>query len=349
VDLIADVAESKAVHGVWAGWGHASENPRLPERISEIANGKIAFLGPGPDAMRALGDKVGSTIIAQSVGVPTLPWSGAGMRCDYANGGIPEETYAKAVVATVEQAIEAAGAVGFPLMVKASEGGGGKGIRKASNVEELRIAFRHVQSEVVGSPVFLMALAQSTRHLEVQVLADNYGNAIALYGRDCSVQRRHQKIIEEGPPIAADPSVFRQMEDDAVRLAKTVGYVSVGTVEYLYHDGTYYFLEMNTRLQVEHPISEMITNVNLPAAMLAVAMGVPLHNIPDVAAFLSLPPPDPLNLRPATYPIDSNHRREALGHVIAARITAENPDANFQPTSGSITELKFRTTPNVWG
>jgi biotin carboxylase len=141
--------------------------------------------------------------------------------------------------------------ISFPVMLKASEGGGGKGIRKVSDSEQVAAALRQVQGEVPGSPVFVMKLAPICRHLEVQLVADEWGNAMALFGRDCSVQRRHQKIIEEGPVLAAPPHIWRQMERSAVRLAKEVGYVGVGTVEYLYtDDGQYYFLELNPRLQV---------------------------------------------------------------------------------------------------
>lgn len=158
-------------------------------------------------------------------------------------------------------------------MIKASEGGGGKGIRKVDNPEEFPALFRQVQTEVPGSPIFVMKLAHGARHLEVQLLADQYGNAISLFGRDCSIQRRHQKIIEEAPAIIAQPEVFEEMERSAVRLAKMVGYVSAGTVEYLYtNDGEYYFLELNPRLQVEHPCTEMVSEVNLPACQLQVCV-----------------------------------------------------------------------------
>lgn len=156
-------------------------------------------------------------------------------------------------------------------MIKASEGGGGKGIRKVDNPEEFPALFRQVQTEVPGSPIFVMQLAHGARHLEVQLLADQYGNAISLFGRDCSIQRRHQKIIEEAPAIIAQPEVFEEMERSAVRLAKMVGYVSAGTVEYLYTtNGQYFFLELNPRLQVEHPCTEMVSEVNLPACQLQV-------------------------------------------------------------------------------
>lgn len=213
-------------------------------------------------------------------------------------------------------------------------------------------AYRQVCGEVPGSPIFIMKLSSNSRHLEVQLLADEYGNAMALNGRDCSVQRRHQKIIEEGPPIAASPEVWTQMEKAAVALAKAVGYTNAGTVEYLYSesDAKFYFLELNPRLQVEHPVTEMITRANLPAAQLQVAMGIPLHNIPDIRELYSRnrfedQPSDPANV----IDFDTEMRIPPNGHCIAVRITAENAEAGFKPTSGGIQELNFRSTPNVWG
>lgn len=197
-----------------------------------------------------------------------------------------------------------------------------------------------------------MKLSSNSRHLEVQLLADEYGNAMALNGRDCSVQRRHQKIIEEGPPIAASPEVWTEMEKAAVALAKAVGYTNAGTVEYLYseNDAKFYFLELNPRLQVEHPVTEMITRANLPAAQLQVAMGIPLHNIPEIRELYSRhrfedDPSDPANV----IDFDTAVRNKPNGHCIAVRITAENAEAGFKPTSGGIQELNFRSTPSVWG
>lgn len=191
-----------------------------------------------------------------------------------------------------------------------------------------------------------MRLAKQSRHLEVQILADQYGNAISLFGRDCSVQRRHQKIIEEAPAAIATPAVFEHMEQCAVKLAKMVGYVSAGTVEYLYsQDGSFYFLELNPRLQVEHPCTEMVADVNLPAAQLQIAMGIPLFRIKDIRMMYGVSPW-------GDAPIDfenSAHVPCPRGHVIAARITSENPDEGFKPSSGTVQELNFRSNKNVWG
>lgn len=193
---------------------------------------------------------------------------------------ISRALYRQGCIVTLEQGLSMAQKIGYPVMIKASEGGGGKGIRKVESKEEFTKQYPQVKTEVPGSPIFIMKLAKNARHLEVQLLADEEGTAISIFGRDCSIQRRHQKIIEEAPVVIASPEVFREMEKAAIRLAELVGYRSAGTVEYLYDDtGNWYFLELNPRLQVEHPCTEMISNINLPAAQLMVAMGIPLHKM----------------------------------------------------------------------
>ncbi|GBC48526.2 uncharacterized protein OCT59_029816 [Rhizophagus irregularis] len=357
VSLIVDIAERTGAHAVWAGWGHASENPRLPESLAQSKN-KIVFIGPPGSAMRSLGDKISSTIVAQSANVPTMDWSGSGVvQTEIDDQGhviVPESAYEQACVKDADDGLDKAKKIGFPVMIKASEGGGGKGIRKVENSENFKQAFVQVQGEVPGSPIFIMKLAGNARHLEVQVLADQYGNAISLFGRDCSVQRRHQKIIEEAPVTIAKRETFEAMEKAAVRLAKLVGYVSAGTIEYLYsHERDFFcFLELNPRLQVEHPTTEMVSGVDLPAAQLQISMGIPLHQIRDIRVLYGLAPS-------GTYEIDfdfsnpeslQTQRRPApKGHVIAVRITAENPDAGFKPSSGMVHELNFRSSTNVWG
>jgi biotin carboxylase len=222
VTLVAELAERCGADAVWPGWGHASEYPELPEALAKTKSG-VVFIGPPPDAMRALGDKIGSTLIAQSAGVPCTNWSGSGIKVNYSANGIPKDVYMQACVKDAKDAREQADKVGYPIMIKASEGGGGKGIRKALSAEDdIEMLFGQVQGEVPGSPIFLMRLAPVARHLEVQLLADGWGNAIALFGRDCSIQRRHQKIIEEGPVLAPPAHVWRKMEKAAVALAKEV-------------------------------------------------------------------------------------------------------------------------------
>uniref|UniRef100_A0A673HVL7 acetyl-CoA carboxylase n=1 Tax=Sinocyclocheilus rhinocerous TaxID=307959 RepID=A0A673HVL7_9TELE len=334
VELILDIAKRIPVQAVWAGWGHASENPKLPELLHK--NG-IAFMGPPSQAMWALGDKIASSIVAQTAGIPTLPWSGTGLTVEWTENdqkkgivNVPTELYEQGCVHDVEAGLKAAEQIGYPVMVKASEGGGGKGIRKVNGAEDLPNLFRQVQAEVPGSPIFVMQLAKHARHLEVQILADQYGNAISLFGRDCSVQRRHQKIIEEAPATIATSDVFEDMEKCAVRLAKMVGYVSAGTVEYLYsQDGSFYFLELNPRLQVEHPCTEMVADVNLPVAQLQIAMGIPLHRIKDIRVMYGMQPW-------GDSPIDFDG------------LSTIHP-AGFKPSSGTVQELNFRSNKNVWG
>lgn len=385
VSLIVDIAERTKVQAVWAGWGHASENPKLPESLKQIG---VVFIGPNAFAMRELGDKITSTLIAQSAKVPCVPWSGQDLSLELRTGeltSVPAEIMDKACIHSQEECEYWIKKIGVPCMIKASEGGGGKGIRKVTSVTEIASSYHQVVSEVPGSPIFVMKMISESRHLEVQILADNYGEAIALFGRDCSVQRRHQKIIEEGPPIIAHPEIWDQMERSAVRLAKAVGYSGAGTVEYLYRPlksedsegdsseplGEYYFLELNPRLQVEHPVTEGITSVNLPACQLQVAMGIPLMRIPDIRQWYgeepySLTPIIPSSSdspphSPSKKTEESNSSSSSSsstvvrnpvppkGHVIAVRITAENPDLGFKPTSGTIIELTFRSNPNIWG
>ncbi|XP_043240119.1 acetyl-CoA carboxylase-like isoform X2 [Amphibalanus amphitrite] len=351
VELIVDIAKRMSVQAVWAGWGHASENPKLPELLHKS---NIVFIGPPEKAMWALGDKIASSIVAQTADIPTMPWSGSGLKAQYneKDGGshgslrISSELYKAGCVSSEEQGLEAARRIGFPVMIKASEGGGGKGIRKVESEDQFFNQYRQVRAEVPGSPIFVMKMATQARHLEVQLLADQYGTAISLFGRDCSIQRRHQKIIEEAPCVIASPEVFEQMEKAAVRLAKMVGYVSAGTVEYLYDEhGDFYFLELNPRLQVEHPCTEMISDVNLPAAQLQIAMGIPMRRIKCIRLLWGESPwgDSAIDFN------DTSKRKRPVGHVIAARITSENPDEGFKPSSGTVEELTFRSSTNVWG
>lgn len=195
VTLIVELARLHGVHAVWAGWGHASENPTLPDTLAQ-SHPPIKFIGPAGPPMRALGDKIGSTIIAQTAGVPCIAWNGEDVRAEYdrETGCLPDASYQAATITSATEALEAATKIGFPIMIKASEGGGGKGIRMVDNAENVQTAYRQVCGEVPGSPIFIMKLSSRSRHLEVQLLADEYGDAVALNGRDCSVQRRHQKV-----------------------------------------------------------------------------------------------------------------------------------------------------------
>jgi acetyl-CoA carboxylase/biotin carboxylase 1 len=357
VELIVDIAERMDVHAVWAGWGHASENPKLPESLAASPK-KIVFIGPPGSAMRSLGDKISSTIVAQHAKVPCIPWSGTGVDAvEVDNSGIvtvADDIYHKGCVETWEEGLEKARSIGFPVMIKASEGGGGKGIRKAMTEDGFEELYKAAASEIPGSPIFIMKLAGNARHLEVQLLADQYGNNISLFGRDCSVQRRHQKIIEEAPVTIAKPPTFKKMEQAAVRLGRLVGYVSAGTVEYLYsyEDDQFYFLELNPRLQVEHPTTEMVSGVNLPVAQLQVAMGIPLHRISDIRLLYGVDPKSSTEIDfEFSSPISEKTQRRPTpkGHCTACRITSEDPGEGFKPSNGVMHDLNFRSSANVWG
>ena len=353
VELITNLAVEQGCDAVWPGWGHASENPDLPTALN--ANG-IKFIGPPAPVMSVLGDKIAANILAQTAKVPSIPWSGSfggpndgPLEAELTEEGtIPDETFAKGTTSTVEEAIEAARRIGYEngIMIKASEGGGGKGIRFVDNEDDLKNAYIQVTNEVVGSPIFVMQLCKNARHIEVQIVGDEHGNAVALNGRDCSTQRRFQKIFEEGPPTIVKPETFKEMQRAAQRLTASIGYVGAGTVEYLYNADTddFFFLELNPRLQVEHPVSEGISGVNLPATQLQVAMGIPLYNVPEVRRFFGrdMYGTDKIDFMEEWY-------KDIDTHVIAARITAENPDEGFKPTSGSIERIKFQSTPSVWG
>lgn len=358
VELIVEIAERTDVHAVWAGWGHASENPMLPDMLAASPK-KIIFIGPPGSAMRSLGDKISSTIVAQHAEVPCIPWSGTGVdevEIDKATNlvSVSEKVYAKGCCSSPEDGLEKAKQIGFPVMIKASEGGGGKGIRKVDDEKDFMTLYNQAANEIPGSPIFIMKLAGSARHLEVQLLADQYGTNISLFGRDCSVQRRHQKIIEEAPVTVAKKDTFRAMENAAVRLGKLVGYVSAGTVEYLYShaDDKFYFLELNPRLQVEHPTTEMVTGVNLPAAQLQIAMGIPMHRIRDIRTLYGVDPHTSTEIDfefKNENSLTTQRRPTPKGHCTACRITSEDPGEGFKPSGGNLHELNFRSSSNVWG
>ncbi|POO04043.1 Pyruvate carboxylase [Trema orientale] len=355
VQLIVEMAEITHVDAVWPGWGHASENPELPDALN--ARG-IIFLGPPATSMAALGDKIGSSLIAQAAEVPTLPWSGSHVKLppESCLVTMPDEIYREACVYTTEEAIASCQVVGYPAMIKASWGGGGKGIRKVHNDDEVRALFKQVQGEVPGSPIFIMKVASQSRHLEVQLLCDQHGNVAALHSRDCSVQRRHQKIIEEGPITVAPLETVQKLEQAARRLAKSVNYVGAATVEYLYSmdTGEYYFLELNPRLQVEHPVTEWIAEINLPAAQVAVGMGIPLWQIPEIRRFYGMEHGGgydswrKTSVAATPFDFDKAVSTRPKGHCVAVRVTSEDPDDGFKPTSGKVQELSFKSKPNVW-
>ncbi|MEU5861976.1 carboxyl transferase domain-containing protein [Nonomuraea sp. NPDC047529] len=287
----------------WVGWGFVAEDPAFAELCEKIG---VTFVGPSAEAMRRLGDKIGAKLIAEEVGVPVAPWS-------------------RGEVATLEDALRAGDAIGYPLMLKATAGGGGRGIRMVASADELADAYERTSQEAeraFGSGVvFLERLVTGARHVEVQVIADGQGTAWALGVRDCSVQRRNQKIIEESAsPVLSDDQTA-ELKASAARLAVAVGYRGACTVEFLYHPGDklFAFLEVNTRLQVEHPITELTTDTDLVRLQLHVAAGGRLEG------------PQP---------------RES-GHAVEARLNAEDPDRDFAPAPGRIARLVLPAGPGV--
>src|SRR5690606_18471223 len=249
VDTGADAA--------WVGWGFVAEDPAFAELCDEVG---VTFIGPSAAAMRRLGDKIGAKLLAEEVGVPVAPWS-------------------RGEVATLDEARRAADDIGYPLMLKASAGGGGRGIRMVASADELTEAFERTSQEALrafgSGVVFLERLVTGARHVEVQVIADGQGTAWALGVRDCSVQRRNQKIIEESASPVLTSEQSAELKASAERLALAVGYRGACTVEFLYHpdEKLFAFLEVNTRLQVEHPITEVTTGTDLVRLQLHVAAG----------------------------------------------------------------------------
>lgn len=335
VELIVQIAQEEAVQAVWPGWGHASENPKLPELLAKI---NILFLGPSSDSMWLLGDKISGNIIAQTLDIPVLPWSGDGVKLKTDLGGkfsvIPTEIYQECTIHHSEEISKHIKSIGFPMMLKASNGGGGKGIRKVLHENDCDRSFKQIISEVPNSDVLAIKMLSESRHIEVQLLGDRHGNVISLFSRDCSVQRRHQKVIEEAPALKCPPEIIQQMEKDSVKLAKSVDYIGAGTVEYLYHPETqkYYFLELNARLQVEHTCTELITNTNIAWCQLQIALGKSLFEIENLNGFLS-----------------NKNENSANIHVISCRILAECAEEGFCPNNGNIDQIKFLGGKNVWG
>ncbi|MFT3888507.1 MAG: carboxyl transferase domain-containing protein [Arachnia sp.] len=299
--LLARVLQEARADAVWVGWGFVAEDAAFADLVESLG---IAFIGPSGDAMRKLGDKIGSKLIAEEVGVPVAPWS---------RGGVD----------TLEEALEAADRVGYPLMLKATAGGGGRGIRRVDSAEDLTDAYQRTRDEAeraFGSGVvFLEKLVTGARHVEVQLISDGE-TAWALGVRDCTVQRRNQKIIEESASPLLSPEQTAEVKASAERLALAVGYRGAGTVEFLYHPGDrmFAFLEVNTRLQVEHPITEVTNEFDLVKAQIHVASGGKLGE------------------RPVEF-----------GHAVEARLNAEDPDRDFAPAPGRITRLDLPAGPGI--
>ena len=293
IDALVAAAKTTGAEAVHPGFGFVSENSKFAEALADAG---ITFIGPPVNAMAEMGDKLRSKEIAKAAGVNTIPGD-------------------ERIMADADDALAAAKAIGFPVMLKASAGGGGKGMRIAHNEDEVIEGFASASNEARSSfgddRMLVEKFIERPRHIEIQLIADQHGNVLYLNERECSIQRRHQKVIEEAPSPFVTPEVRKAMGEQSVALAKAVGYVSAGTVEFVVDPNhNFYFLEMNTRLQVEHPVTEFITGLDLVELMIRVAAG------------------EKLPLKQSDVRID--------GWAMEARIYAENPDRNFMPSTGRV-------------
>jgi len=297
----AEITGADAIH---PGYGFLAENAEFADTCRAS---NITFIGPTGDQIRQMGDKAAARALAHQVGLPIIPGS-------------------PGPVDDVESALEVADQLGFPIIVKAAAGGGGKGMRVVNDRDQLQPGFSLAQNEALAAfgsgAVYLEKYLSRPRHVEIQVMGDQHGRVMHLHERDCSVQRRHQKLIEEAPSPALTPELRKAMGDAAVRLASAVHYVGAGTVEFLVdEDGAFYFMEMNTRIQVEHPVTEMVTNFDLVKEQILICGGEPLS--------LTL------------------HGNRVRGHAIECRVNAEDPARNFQPSPGTITTYHPPGGPGV--
>jgi acetyl-CoA carboxylase, biotin carboxylase subunit len=303
IPQIIATAEIFNVDAIHPGYGFLSENPHFAEVCREC---NITFIGPSPEVIRIMGDKSEAKRTMKAAGVPVTPGS---------EGLIEDE----------DTAIKEAGRIGYPVLIKATAGGGGRGMRVAYNQDELLNAYNTARAEAEAafknSGVYLEKYIANPRHIEIQVLGDNHGNVIHLGERECSIQRRHQKLIEESPSPAVSYELRQEMGRVAVDACKRIGYSNAGTIEFLLdEDGSFYFMEMNTRIQVEHPVTEMVTVSDLVAAQIRIAAGEELNQTQDQLIF--------------------------VGHAIECRVNAEDP-VTFTPSPGRITTLNLPSGAGV--
>jgi acetyl-CoA carboxylase, biotin carboxylase subunit len=308
IDAIVEIARKSRADAVHPGYGFLAENAAFAEACADAG---LVFIGPSPAAIRAMGSKTAARAAATAAGVAVVPGSGAPLPASCRD----------------EDVLQAARGVGYPLMLKAVAGGGGKGMRLVANERELPGALRAARSEAQSSfgdaSVYLERRLERPRHIEVQLLGDAHGTVVPFVERECSIQRRHQKVLEESPSIAVTPEQRLAVADAAARVARQVGYTNAGTIEFLLDaDGRFYFLEMNTRLQVEHPVTEAVTGIDLVEWQLRIAGGEPLT-------------------------LDPHALITPRGHAIEARIYAEDPDDRFLPSPGPVTHLRPAAGPGV--
>ena len=294
VPSIISAAEITGAQAIHPGYGFLSENARFAEIVD--AHG-MTFIGPRPEHIRVMGDKISAKVMVKSAGIPVVPGS-------------------EGAISTVDEALAAAKEVGYPVLIKAAAGGGGRGMKVALTEDALAEAVQTASTEAAAAfgdgAVYMERYLQKPRHIELQVIADSHGHVVHLGERDCSLQRRHQKVLEEAPSPALDAAQRAKIGAVVVEAIRRIGYLGVGTIEFLYEDGEFFFIEMNTRLQVEHPVTEAITGVDLVREQIRIAAGLPLSFTQEDIHF--------------------------EGWAIECRINAENP-RTFTPSPGTITDF----------
>lgn len=303
-EKIVAVAKSLGVDGIHPGYGFLSENAAFAKLVEEAG---VTFIGPTPDSIEIMGSKLAAKEAAKKFNIPMVPGS-------------------EGAINTVEEAKQIGGEIGYPILIKASAGGGGKGMRVVNNAGELEEQMQRAQSEALNSfgdgSVFIEKYVGSPKHIEVQILGDNYGNIVHLFERECSVQRRHQKVVEEAPSSCLTPEKRKAIGEAAVMVGKSCAYIGAGTVEFLVDEElNFYFLEMNTRLQVEHPVTEMITGIDLVKEQIKIARGEKLSF--------------------------KQEEIELRGHAVELRVYAEDPFNNFLPDIGKLQQYKKPEGPGV--